>query len=151
MVPNILYSGKKETPFMTTVKIDLPEQQITALTAKAAAQGLTLEGWFQKVAEQEAPSASIAHLQKSNPREWARQFDEWVDSHDPNLPVLSDAGDEPRKRLPGPELGSHMQAVRNLENQLLRCWKRRQQPRVESEWCLLNDLDGWKERMLGVE
>jgi hypothetical protein len=74
---------------MTTVSIDLPEQQIAALTAKAAAQGLTLEGWFQKVAAQEVPSASIAHLQKTNPQEWARQFDAWVDSHDPNLPVLS--------------------------------------------------------------
>jgi len=75
---------------MTTVTINLPEQQIDVLTAKAAAQGLTLEGWFQKVAEQEVPSSSIAHLQKTNPREWARQFDAWVDSHDPNLPVLSD-------------------------------------------------------------
>lgn len=75
---------------MTTIKIDLPDQQITALTAKAAAQGLTLEAWFQKVAAQEVPSASIAHLQKTDSQEWARQFDAWVDSHDPNLPVLSD-------------------------------------------------------------
>jgi len=34
--------------------------------------------------------ASIAHLQRSNPKEWVRRFDEWVSSHDPNLPVLSD-------------------------------------------------------------
>jgi hypothetical protein len=34
--------------------------------------------------------ASIAHLQKTDPQEWARQFDAWVDSHDPNTPVLSD-------------------------------------------------------------
>ena len=32
----------------------------------------------------------IAHLQKANPQEWIRQFDDWVDSHDPNTPVLSD-------------------------------------------------------------
>ena len=39
---------------MTTVKIDISDQQAAALSAKAAAQGLTLETWFQKVAEQEA-------------------------------------------------------------------------------------------------
>jgi hypothetical protein len=36
------------------------------------------------------PAGSIAHLQRTNPKEWARQFREWCDSHDPNLPVLSD-------------------------------------------------------------
>ena len=41
---------------MTTVKIDLPDQQAEALKAKLAAQGLTLEGWFQKMAAQEAPT-----------------------------------------------------------------------------------------------
>jgi hypothetical protein len=34
---------------------------------------------------------SIAHLQCSNPKEWARQFRAWADGHDPALPVLSDA------------------------------------------------------------
>jgi hypothetical protein len=33
---------------------------------------------------------SIAHLQKTDPEEWARQFRIWADSHDPNIPVLSD-------------------------------------------------------------
>jgi hypothetical protein len=41
---------------MTTVTIDLPDQQAEALKAKLAAQGLTLEGWFQKMAAQEAPT-----------------------------------------------------------------------------------------------
>ena len=35
---------------MTTIKIDLPDQQAAALAARAAAQGLTLESWFQKLA-----------------------------------------------------------------------------------------------------
>ena len=39
---------------MTTVKIDIPDQQAAALSEKAAAQGMTLERWFQKVAEKEA-------------------------------------------------------------------------------------------------
>lgn len=41
---------------MTTVKIDLPDDQAAALKAKAAAPGLSLEGWFQKIAGQEAPT-----------------------------------------------------------------------------------------------
>ena len=35
---------------MTTIKIDLSDQQAAALAARAAAQGLTLESWFQKLA-----------------------------------------------------------------------------------------------------
>ena len=41
---------------MTTVKIDLPDDQAAALKAKAAAQGLSLEEWFRVLAEQTAPS-----------------------------------------------------------------------------------------------
>lgn len=41
---------------MTTIKIDIPDQQAAALTAEATAQGLTLEGWFQKMAA-EAPAS----------------------------------------------------------------------------------------------
>ena len=40
---------------MTTVKIDIPDDQAATLKAKAMAQGLTLEGWFQRIAAQEAP------------------------------------------------------------------------------------------------
>ena len=39
-----------------TVKIDIPDRQATTLQAKAAAAGLTLEGWFRRMAEQEAPT-----------------------------------------------------------------------------------------------
>ncbi|MEJ7607734.1 MAG: hypothetical protein WKF37_16040 [Bryobacteraceae bacterium] len=53
---------------MTTVKIDIPDQQAAALSAKAAAQGMTLENWFQKVAEKEAgrPDAHKAHRPKGS-------------------------------------------------------------------------------------
>jgi hypothetical protein len=76
-----------------SLTIDLPEHQIAALRAKAASAGLTLDAWFSKLAT-EAPQKksgpSIAHLQKSNPEAWARQFRAWADGHDPRLPVLSD-------------------------------------------------------------
>lgn len=35
-----------------TVTIELPEERVAELKAKAAALGLTLEGWLQKLAEQ---------------------------------------------------------------------------------------------------
>jgi antitoxin component of MazEF toxin-antitoxin module len=40
---------------MTTVKIDISDRQAAALTARAAAQGLTLERLVQKVVEREVP------------------------------------------------------------------------------------------------
>lgn len=42
---------------MTTVKIDIPDSQAAALSAQAAAQGLTLETLVQKMVEQEAGRA----------------------------------------------------------------------------------------------
>jgi uncharacterized protein (DUF433 family) len=48
---------------MTTIKIDLPDQQAAALAARAAAQGLTPESWFQKLAaapdNAESPTGAI--------------------------------------------------------------------------------------------
>jgi hypothetical protein len=38
---------------MTSVTIELPDDRAEALKAKAAEQGLTLEGWFQKMAERQ--------------------------------------------------------------------------------------------------
>ena len=64
--------------------------ELSAEGLKAEAHGLTVERWLEQIAGQHVAPASIAHLQKTNPREWARQFDIWVDSHDPNTPVLSD-------------------------------------------------------------
>ena len=76
--------------------IELPDEQAAALKAQAAAAGLTLEAWLNKLATsepngQKPEPPSIAHLQRSNPKEWARQFRAWADGHDPALPVLSDA------------------------------------------------------------
>jgi hypothetical protein len=36
--------------------IELPDEQAAALKAKAAAEGLSLEAWLQKLAEQERPA-----------------------------------------------------------------------------------------------
>jgi hypothetical protein len=37
--------------------IELPDEQVAALRAKAAAQGLTLQAWFKKLAEDDTPDA----------------------------------------------------------------------------------------------
>ena len=73
-----------------TITIDLSEEQAEAFKAQAAAQGLSVEDWLQKLAAQHVPPDSIAHLQRTDPEEWARQFQDWAESHDPNTPVLSD-------------------------------------------------------------
>jgi hypothetical protein len=73
-----------------TVTLDLPPDKEAAFKAEARARGLSLEQWMLEIAERQVQPVSIAHLQKTDPEEWARQFDAWLDSHDPNLPVLSD-------------------------------------------------------------
>jgi predicted transcriptional regulator len=72
--------------------IELSDEKAAALRAQAEARGLTVERWVEQIAEQhaEAQPASIAHLQKTNPKEWARRFHEWAESHDRTTPLLSD-------------------------------------------------------------
>jgi hypothetical protein len=72
------------------VTIQIPEERAALYREHAQARGLTLERWLLELADQNAPAHSIAHLQRTNPKEWARQFDAWVNSQDPNRPVLSD-------------------------------------------------------------
>ena len=73
-----------------TVTLNLSPEKEAAFKAQAQVRGLSLEQWLLEVADQSVPIPSIAHLQKTDPQEWARYFDAWVDSHDPNTPVLSD-------------------------------------------------------------
>jgi hypothetical protein len=70
--------------------IELSDVQAAALKAQAEAQGLTIERWLQKIAEDHVPPQSTAHLQNTNPKEWARRFHEWAESHDRTTPLLSD-------------------------------------------------------------
>jgi hypothetical protein len=37
-----------------TVTIELPDEDVPALKARAAAEGLTLEAWFKKLADEES-------------------------------------------------------------------------------------------------
>lgn len=60
---------------MTSVTIDLSDDHAAALKANATAQGLTLEDWFQKLAEREVPTeqfrrarAAAAHIREIQKR-----------------------------------------------------------------------------------
>jgi hypothetical protein len=73
-----------------TLTLELSPEREAALKAQAQARGMSIEQLLLDLAEQLAPSTSIAHLQKTNPKEWARQFHEWAESHDRTTPLLSD-------------------------------------------------------------
>jgi hypothetical protein len=51
------------------IVIELPDKQAAALKAKAAAQGLTLEAWLQRLADEEAYS-----IAPRSPREAAARI-----------------------------------------------------------------------------
>ena len=73
-----------------TITLELSPERYAVLTAQAQARGMSLEQWLLELTEQLAPPESIAHLQRTNPREWARQFHAWAESHDRTTPLLSD-------------------------------------------------------------
>ncbi len=77
-----------------TVTIEISDEKVEALKKRASATGQTVERLIQEAAEQlvyvYVKPGSIAHLQRTDPEEWGRQFAAWADSHDPNIPVLSD-------------------------------------------------------------
>jgi len=51
-----------------TVTIQLPDEQVESLRAKAAAHGLSLEAWLEKLAAQETPAASVRSAQAAAAR-----------------------------------------------------------------------------------
>ena len=73
-----------------TVTLELSPERKAALTTQAQARGMSLEQWLLELTEQFVAPTSIAHLQKTNPKEWARQFHAWAESHDRTTPLLSD-------------------------------------------------------------
>lgn len=73
-----------------TLTLELSPEREAALKAQAQARGMSVEEWLLQLADQIAPPTSIAHLQKTNPKEWMRQFRAWAESHDRTTPLLSD-------------------------------------------------------------
>lgn len=65
-----------------TVTLELAEEQVAALKAKAAAEGLSLEAWLARIAEQEAEprrkslKSAYGILAKYGPGPTAEEIDE---------------------------------------------------------------------------
>jgi hypothetical protein len=74
------------------LNIRISDETAPRLKAQAEAHGITVEQWVEQIVEQSAQPLppSIAQQQKTNPKEWARQFHEWAESHDRTTPLLSD-------------------------------------------------------------
>lgn len=72
------------------LNIEIPEDRAARFQEQAQSRGLRVDQWLLELAEQNTPATSIAHLQKTNPQEWARQFHEWAESHDRTTPLLGD-------------------------------------------------------------
>jgi hypothetical protein len=51
-----------------TVRIEIPDEQAAALKAKLAAQGLSLEGWFKKLADEELAPDQFTRAQAAADR-----------------------------------------------------------------------------------
>lgn len=73
-----------------TVTLELTPERESALTSQARARAMSLEQWLLQLTEQLAPSASVAHSQKTNPQQSARQFHASAESHNRTTPLLSD-------------------------------------------------------------
>jgi hypothetical protein len=82
--------GWEEEGKHMTLTLELSPEREAALKAQAQARGMSVEEWLLQLADQLAPPTSIAHLQKTNPKEWMRQFRAWAESHDRTTPLLSD-------------------------------------------------------------
>lgn len=69
--------------------LEIPDDRAARFQREAQARGLTVEHWLLELAEENAPVVSIAHLQKTDPEEWNRQFRAWSQTHDRTTPPLS--------------------------------------------------------------
>jgi hypothetical protein len=58
-----------------TVRIELSDEQAASLKAKAEAQGLTIEDWFQKLAAMDTPSGTRSHKGRYSLSELLQQCD----------------------------------------------------------------------------
>jgi hypothetical protein len=56
----VLYPEKRRQRNLAMTVIQLPDDQAAALKARAAAQGLTLEGWFEKLSGVAPPTGEPA-------------------------------------------------------------------------------------------
>jgi len=72
---------------MDVTVTELSPNTLNALRSLAQKNGKTLEEYARSVLEE----ASSAYQPRSTDKEeWLREFQEWMDNLDPNIPVLTD-------------------------------------------------------------
>jgi predicted transcriptional regulator len=76
-----------------TLTIHLSPELETRLREAAEHTGLNPDAYVLRILEQQLPGPETNHRSLWNtltPEEWMRAFDEWANSHDPSVPLLSD-------------------------------------------------------------
>ena len=73
-----------------TLTIELSHEREAQLRSYADRLNMTIEEAVVQMTEFAVPTGSYGHLQDGDPKEWLRQFEEWVDSHGQNTVVLPD-------------------------------------------------------------
>jgi predicted transcriptional regulator len=76
-----------------TLTIRLAPELEDRLREVATQQGLDVNEYVRRLIEQHLPapeSTSRSHWNTLSPEEWSRAIDEWAQSHDTSIPLLSD-------------------------------------------------------------
>jgi hypothetical protein len=76
-----------------TLTLHLNPELETRLREAAAEHGLDASDYARLLLDQHLPAPSAPSQSLWNtltPEEWMRAFDEWSQSHDPSIPLLSD-------------------------------------------------------------
>lgn len=76
---------------MTTIEIDQSAAAILqTLKAEAEAQGKTLAALLTPLLPSNGEPEVRPFYETATTEEWLKEFNEWVESHDPNTPVILD-------------------------------------------------------------
>jgi hypothetical protein len=77
---------------MTTIEVDRDSARIIQLLKEqAASQGISLDALLRRLADESLRNAAEKPFYETATREeWLRAFNQWVDNHDPDTPVILD-------------------------------------------------------------
>ena len=74
-----------------TLTIELTPELEERLQHEAARQGVASELYARQLLEERLlPTQELPFWARASREEWVKAFNEWMDSHDPNLPPLPD-------------------------------------------------------------
>lgn len=75
-----------------TLTLTLPPEQETALQVRAAQEGIAADLYVLRLLTEALDISPLPRpfYETATPDEWIAAFDAWVNSHDPNGPLLQD-------------------------------------------------------------